>query len=55
VATKKAVAPRKQKVSRVAAPSPQPPAVALPSYEDDGRIHGLLSVEEEALEAVGAL
>jgi hypothetical protein len=37
-----------QAIPRAAAPSPQPPAVELPSYEDDGRIH----FEEDALEAV---
>jgi hypothetical protein len=48
VAPKKAATPRSKAIARVAAPSPQSPAVALPSYEDDGRIH----FEEDALGAV---
>lgn len=43
-ATTKPAASNRQKISRVAARSPQP----LPSYEDDGRIH----FDEDALEAV---
>jgi hypothetical protein len=47
-ATTKTATARSQAISRVTAPPLQSPAVALPSYEDDGRIH----FEEDALEAV---
>ena len=54
-ATTKPTTPHNKAIPRVAAPSPQPPAVAPFGYEGDGRLHGLLSLEEEALAAVGAL
>ena len=48
VAMKKAATARSKAIPRVTALPLQSPAVALPSYEDDGRIH----FEEDALEAV---
>jgi hypothetical protein len=43
------------KAPRTATTKPKAPASPPPQADEDGRIHGLLSVEEEALEAVGAL
>jgi len=42
----------KHKVATKVASPPRPPAIPLPSYEDDGLIHGLLNEDEAALEAV---
>ncbi len=40
-------------VPKVARAKPKTPALP-PSADEDGRIHGLLSIEQEALEAVGS-